>query len=262
MIRLRRRNLGRRRRGARRHLGDHRADLHDPRQQCGVGGGVRAVDTSSQHRHGHALDRQRSAMGGRVDAERGAGDDGPAAVGEPGTEVGSHRVAVGRAGAGAHHRHRPLGEPGEVGHAPDPQADRGGGMVVHTPWPPQVARTDDLGPDHPSSLQVGPGIGPVRIPLRPGAEDLGHPRVTADGEGERPDGAVLLDEAERPVVGRLGDPRPPGPRATLGPAHRGGHAATRTSGWRRASARPMSSPSGRSVPARSLSVHASRRQRS
>ena len=70
-----------------RQLGHQQALFRDPPDQFGVSARVGVVDAGGQYRDGGAVGGQRPSMSRAVDAVRGSGDDGPAAVGEAAPRV-------------------------------------------------------------------------------------------------------------------------------------------------------------------------------
>ena len=230
---------------------------------------VGPVDSAGHDRDRGPVDRQGAAMRGCVDPERGAGHHGPAPFRQPRTQTAGDGVSVAGAAARAHDRHRPLGEHREVGVAEHPEAQRRHRVVLQPDRPPRVARADDGRADRPGGCELRARVRVDPEPVGTHPEHLGHPVVGRQHQPESVDRSMLGDPGQRALVAGFGDPRPDGPGPALSPRNAdglrerlGGHAATCSSGRRRASARPTSSASGRSAPRRSQSVQANRRHRS
>ena len=171
-----------RRRQARSHLRDHRADLGDAGQEGGVGERIRAIEPPGENRDGGAVDRQGTAVGGGVDAERRPGHDGPAALGQSGAQTGCNGVAVGGTAPRSDHRHRALAQAGEIGVSEHPEAERRGRVVVHPLWPLRVARAEHRRVESPSGGQQCVRLRIDPEPLDPHTEHLRHRRITRPHE--------------------------------------------------------------------------------
>ncbi len=92
---------------ARRQLRDDGAVCRQVLDEVAVAGRVGAVDPARQHRDRGAVQREGTAMGGLVDAERGARHHRASVTGQPGSDLAGGRLAVGRGGAGADDRDGP-----------------------------------------------------------------------------------------------------------------------------------------------------------
>ena len=215
------------RRRVRRRLADQQAVSADPVEQRRVRLRVGPVEPAGQHRDRQPAGRERAAVRGRVDAERAAGHDRPAALGQPEPELGRDVVAV----RGRRPRARPPPPPGRTpssnrGRPAHPERQRRGPLdrVPSAGRPTlQVVRdlhraaasssgalTGSAGVTSrtPSSMrpgQIGRGPSPAAAAPRPGLRP-GRPRCRPAAPAPRSTGPTLADEVEHGSPLRLAPP--------------------------------------------------------
>ena len=252
-----------RRVGARRQLRHQEVPGGESVEDALVPRRIAHVDPVGQHPDARSADRQCPPMGGRVDPERPAGDDGHPLLGEVGGEVAGHPVAVRGGSAGADDRHRALHQHRKVTGAAQPQPVRHPAPAldrVQTGQVLQPVRPLLLPRNHkPRILRPDPAVQLLDVGGR-GPTGGGLPqRAFADGGP----GALGTQLADQLGHGRVAAVHGGAEGKASGPFQVGHHPASRLtvpgcSPRRIARAKATSSALGRSRSARSATVHAIR----
>ena len=107
-------------------FGDQQPVRGDAMQQRGMPCGIRNVEPTRQHRHGDAVDGQRRAVRGAVDAVGAAGDHRDVALGQSDRQVGGHVFAVAGCRPGSDDRRRHAAPTSSRRAAPSAHSTSGG----------------------------------------------------------------------------------------------------------------------------------------